>query len=173
MTYGGLFIRVHLRCLFGLCVFLFWNVGARICPGLRMFRGAVYAGVGGWRWGWRRLPRGLRALGCEARKQFGKRVAVRAGRWHGDDDAGLEARHAGGDLDEGAPDGLEGRRASWRAPGSRVARRPQQPVGISVEEEAESVGFPTVAGCAVRGGVELVLLDRVLHAPARAIDRLV
>lgn len=51
-----------------------------------------------------------------------------------------------------------------------IARRR---VGAGVQEQAELVGLPPVAGCFVRAGRELQVFDRVLHASARAVDLLV
>jgi len=48
----------------------------------------------------------------------------------------------------------------------------QQSVGAVVQEEAELVGFPAVARRAVGPGVELMILDHVLHPAAGAIDLL-
>ena len=46
----------------------------------------------------------------------------------------------------------------------------EQQLGAGMQEEAELVGFPAVAGGAVRPGVELVLLDHVFHLAAGAVD---
>ncbi len=46
----------------------------------------------------------------------------------------------------------------------------QQPIGAGVQEQPELIGLPAVARGAVGFGVELVLLDHVLHPAAGAID---
>ena len=42
-----------------------------------------------------------------------------------------------------------------------------------MQEQAELVGLPAVAGCSVGFGVELVILDHVFHSAPGAIDLLV
>ena len=66
---------------------------------------------------------------------------------------------AGGDLDEGVADGLEG-----------GAKAQHQPVGGGVQQQPELVCLPVVACGTVRFEVQLVFLDEVLHTAAATID---
>ena len=95
------------------------------------------------------------------------------GRRQGDTHAGFEFLDAHGDLEEGAAQRLERGPTPERAARRGAAKLMQQPIGATVQKQPELVGLPAVARGAVGRGVELVLLDHVLHPAAGAIELLV
>ena len=80
---------------------------------------------------------------------------------------------AGGGLEEGLPDGLEGGAAPVGAFGGPASQAVEQPAGAQVQEQAELVGLPFVAGGAVRLGVGLDVLDEVLGLAPGAVELVV
>jgi len=78
-----------------------------------------------------------------------------------------------GDLEKVPAQGFEGRAPPARTPWRGLAEAEQKPIGAGMQEQAELVPLPAMAGSAVGFCVELVLLDQVLHVGARAIDLLI
>jgi len=119
------------------------------------------------------MPPGLGALSGDAGCDRYEGWLIWIGRRQGDLNAGFEFLDANGDFEERPTQRFEGGLAPERAPRRGLADLMQQPIGAGVQEEAELVGFPAVAGGAIGLGVEFVVLDHVFHPAAGAIDLLV
>ena len=86
-----------------------------------------------------------------------------------DADAGGLLDHPGADLEKFLPEGGELAPGERHPARHRVAKREHQPVGGGVEDQPELVGKRALAGGAVGGELDLVLLDQVLGLAVRTV----
>ena len=87
-----------------------------------------------------------------------------------DADAGGLFDDAGADLEQAPADGGELGPVERHPARHRIAEREHQPVGGGVEHKPELVGGRALAGGAVGGELDLVLLDEALGLAAGAVD---
>ena len=78
--------------------------------------------------------------------------------------------HAGADLEQAVAEGCELGPVERHPARHGIAEREHQPVGRGVEDQPELVGGRALAGGAVGGELDLVLLDKVLGLAAGAVD---
>ena len=130
----------------------------RVCGGRRRARSGASA------------PRRSRHWTRETTKYGSQDRLIGTGRWQMQADLRFYLDHAGRDLHEPKSQSIELRHTPDRALRHGRTQGPQQPVGASVEEQAELVGGCLGAGGAVSGEMTLPGLDMIFGTAAPAID---
>lgn len=94
-------------------------------------------------------------------------------RWEMELDFRFQLTHASGDFQESILQGIELCVRPLRAAQSDGGQGMHQDIGGAVEKETEVIGFKRVTRGAIGMEKGFVILDKVFHPAARAIDALV